>query len=71
MSSFIMARGGVGIAQISSMPVMVGIWLERIFCNASNDPFMTQAAAGRQNFKKSMTDRLLPGRITCCILGGI
>ena len=42
-----MAKGGVGIAQISSMHVMVGIRLERSFCNWLKDPFAVQAAAGR------------------------
>jgi len=35
------------------------------------DPFAVRAAAGRWNFKKSVTDESLLGRINCCISGGI
>jgi len=65
------ARGGVGIAQMSSMSVMVGIRLERSFCDWLKDPSAVRAAAGRRNFKKVVTDESLLGRIHCCISGGI
>ena len=51
MSSLTMARGGVGIAWISSMPVMVRIRLERSFCDWLKDPFAVRAAAGTWKVK--------------------
>ena len=71
MSLLTIARGGVGIAQMSSMSVMVGIRLERSFCDWLKDPSAVRAAAGRRNFKKVVTDESLLGRIHCCISGGI
>ena len=43
-----MARGGVGIVQISSMFVTVGARVERNFWEWLKDPLMEQAAAGRR-----------------------
>lgn len=71
MSLLTIARGGVSIAQMSSMSVIVRIRLERSFCDWLKDPSTVQAAAGRRNFKKVVIDETLFGRIYCCILGGI
>jgi hypothetical protein len=71
ISSLSTAKGGVGMAWISSIVVIVGVRLDSNFCDRAKELSKDHVSAGRRNLRKSTIDNSLFGRMICCILGGI